>query len=124
MTDVKAQSSDEVSPDSVLDQIERDNEGYFCNPSDWSVPAMYALAGELDIPLDERHLAIIHFIREYFEQNDSVPQAQVALRHVHGEDMNRRASARLLSTLFPYGYGQQACKLAGMRKPLKLMLDV
>ena len=26
--------------------------------------------------------------------------------------------------LFPRGYGQQACKIEGMRKPLKLMLDV
>ncbi len=26
--------------------------------------------------------------------------------------------------LFPYGYGQQACKIAGMRKPLKLMRDI
>jgi tRNA 2-thiouridine synthesizing protein E len=26
--------------------------------------------------------------------------------------------------LFPYGYGQQACKIAGMRKPLKLLLDL
>jgi len=30
----------------------------------------------------------------------------------------------LLYALFPYGYGQQACKIAGMRKPLKLMLDI
>lgn len=26
--------------------------------------------------------------------------------------------------IFPYGYGQQVCKIAGMRKPLKLMLDM
>ena len=29
-----------------------------------------------------------------------------------------------LYQLFPRGYGQQACKFAGMRKPRKLMLDV
>jgi len=26
--------------------------------------------------------------------------------------------------MFPYGYGQQACKIAGMRVPLKLLLDL
>jgi len=26
--------------------------------------------------------------------------------------------------LFLYGDGQQACKIAGMRKPLKLLLDL
>ena len=35
-----------------------------------------------------------------------------------------KATRKFLYTLFPYGYGQQACKIAGMRKPLKLMLDV
>jgi sulfur relay (sulfurtransferase) DsrC/TusE family protein len=29
-----------------------------------------------------------------------------------------------LYQLFPRGYGQQACKFAGMRKSRKLMLDV
>lgn len=38
-----------------------------------------------------------------------------------------RAHAPVLAALyalFPHGYGQQACRIAGMRKPLKLMLDV
>jgi tRNA 2-thiouridine synthesizing protein E len=35
-----------------------------------------------------------------------------------------RANRRYLYRLFPRGYGQQACKIAGMRKPRKLMLDV
>jgi tRNA 2-thiouridine synthesizing protein E len=35
-----------------------------------------------------------------------------------------KATRKYVYQLFPYGYGQQACKIAGMRKPLKLMLDV
>ena len=34
------------------------------------------------------------------------------------------ATRRYVYDLFPYGYGQQACKIAGMRKPLKLLLDL
>jgi tRNA 2-thiouridine synthesizing protein E len=43
------------------------------------------------------------------------------LRQKLGED---EATRKFLYPLFPYGYGQQACKIAGMRKPLKLMLDI
>ena len=35
-----------------------------------------------------------------------------------------KAARKFLYQLFPYGYGQQACKIAGMRKPRKLMLVV
>jgi len=35
-----------------------------------------------------------------------------------------KATLRYLYQLFPRGYGQQACKFAGMREPRKLMLDV
>ena len=34
------------------------------------------------------------------------------------------ATRRYVYDLFPYGYGQQACKIAGMRRPLKLLLDL
>ena len=43
------------------------------------------------------------------------------MRERWGEE---RATRRALYALFPTGYGQTACKIAGMRKPLKLMLDV
>jgi sulfur relay (sulfurtransferase) DsrC/TusE family protein len=35
-----------------------------------------------------------------------------------------KATRQYLYQLFPRGYGQQACKFVGMRKPRKLMLDV
>jgi len=43
------------------------------------------------------------------------------MRAVLGED---RASRRYLHRLFPYGYGCQVCKIAGMTMPRKVMLDV
>lgn len=39
----------------------------------------------------------------------------------HGKEP---ATRKYLYDLFPYGYGQQACEIAGMRMPRKLMLDV
>ena len=60
----------------------------------------------------------------YFDEKQIVPQARFALKHLKTAMDDERGTRRYLYTLFPYGYGQQACKIAGMRKPLKLMLDV
>jgi len=46
------------------------------------------------------------------------------LKHMEQIWGSEKASRRYLYELFPRGYGQQACKIAGMRKPRKLMLDV
>jgi tRNA 2-thiouridine synthesizing protein E len=35
-----------------------------------------------------------------------------------------KATRKYVYTMFPYGYGQQDCKIAGMRLPLKLLLDL
>lgn len=46
------------------------------------------------------------------------------LKHMEQIGGSEKASRRYLYELFPRGYGQLACKIAGMRKPRKLMLDV
>lgn len=104
--------------------IEVDNEGFLLNPEDWDMELAYELAKIENIELSEHHLQVVKFIRDYYETNQSVPEARICLRELGkqlGEDVVNR---RFLYRLFPYGYGQQACKIAGMRKPLKLMLDV
>jgi TusE/DsrC/DsvC family sulfur relay protein len=101
-----------------------DNEGFLLDPADWSREAAEHIAQIMNIKMTEAHWVVINFVREHFEQSQSVPEARhclKALRESLGQD---KATRKFLYSLFPYGYGQQACKIAGMRKPLKLMLDV
>jgi len=107
-----------------LADISRDDEGYLLDPDDWSPQIMQSLASEMDIELSDEHIQIIQFIRQRFEENQSVPQARSVLKHMAELWGTDKATRKHLYQLFPYGYGQQACKIAGMRKPLKLMLDV
>lgn len=102
----------------------RDHEGYLLDPSDWSEELAEKLAAEQDMALDPEHREIVMFVRDYYDTNASVPEARKVLRHmkqVWGED---RATRKYLYKLFPRGFAQQACKIAGMRQPLKLMLDL
>ena len=83
-----------------------------------------ALAGTVQIEMSDEHWTVVHFIRNYFEDRQAVPEARHALKELREKLGKEKATRKFLYSLFPYGYGQQACKIAGMRKPLKLMLDV
>ena len=74
--------------------------------------------------LEGERLEVVMYIRDYFETKLTVPEARTLLKHMKQLWGDERATRRYLYQLFPRGYGQQACKIAGMRKPRKLMLDV
>jgi tRNA 2-thiouridine synthesizing protein E len=101
-----------------------DNEGYLLDPGDWSEELAEVIARREEVPLGDDRWAVVRFVREYFEFRQSVPEARHALKSMRETLGAEKATRKYLYTLFPYGYGQQACKIAGMRKPLKLMLDM
>jgi len=104
--------------------IEIDNEGYLLDTSDWSPELAAVIARGQDMELTEERLEIVHFVRNHFEECECIPELRTllkALREKHGKE---KATRKYVYKLFPYGYGQQACKIAGMRKPLKLLLDL
>jgi len=45
-------------------------------------------------------------------------------KHTWKQSAINKSTRRYIYKLFPYGYGQQACKIAGMRQPKKLWLDM
>ena len=103
---------------------ETDNEGYLLDPADWNEDIAQAIAKAENIHMTESHWEIVYFVRDYFEFHQCVPENRTllkTLRERHGKDI---ATRKYIHTLYPYGFGQQACKIAGMRKPLKLLLDL
>jgi tRNA 2-thiouridine synthesizing protein E len=109
--------------EAALTELARDEEGFLLDAHDWHPALIEAFADESGLVMTPERRVIIEYIRNY-EKNLSVPEARALLRHmgtVWGKD---KATRRYLYQQFPRGYGQQACKIAGMRKPRKLMLDV
>lgn len=104
--------------------VERDEEGFLMDPELWTPELAEALAAEEELKLDPERWAVVRYIRDYWDRQASVPEARTLLKHLKSEWGTEKATRRYLYRLFPYGYGQQACKIAGMRKPRKLMLDV
>lgn len=101
-----------------------DMEGYLLDTSDWDHDVAHFLAKQEEIALEEHHWVVVNFVREFFEFKQTVPEARFALKAMKEELGKELATRKYLYSLFPYGYGQQACKIAGMRMPKKLLLDL
>ncbi len=108
----------------ALTDVERDEEGFLLNAQEWHEGMIEPLAKEMEITLTPEHLEIVRYVRNYFEERQTVPESRTLLKHLKEAWGSEKATRRYLYRLFPYGYGQQACKIAGMTKPRKLMLDV
>ena len=104
--------------------LETDEEGFLLDPGEWNETVAQHIAEGERLDLNTPRWEIVRFVRDHFESRGTVPEARAVLKILgerHGKD---KATRKYLYELFPYGYGQQACKIAGMCKPRKLMLDV
>ncbi|MGV6825834.1 MAG: TusE/DsrC/DsvC family sulfur relay protein [bacterium] len=101
-----------------------DEEGFLLDTSDWSPALASHIANQIEVDMSAAHWEVVQFIRDHFDTTTSVPELRVFLKHLREKYGKDQATRKYVYQLFPYGYGQQACKIAGMRKPRKLMLDV
>ncbi len=91
-----------------------DEEGYLIDPADWTEDFALAAAAREGIALTDDHWQVIRFMRSYLDDRRITPDARFVIRHLketRGTERDR------LFELFPYGYVQQACKIAGMKRP-------
>lgn len=104
----------------MLNHVEpaRDIEGYLVNPEDWDVLVACTLADEEDLVLEEDYWSVLKFMRQYWQEHKVAPDVRHVVEFMvrEQESDKQRAKARLFR-MFPYGYVQQACKIAGMQKP-------
>ena len=104
--------------------IDVDDEGYLLDPKIWDRDMAAVLAGHIDVVMTDAHWEIVDYIRDHFDYSSTVPEMRHCLRYLREKHGKAVATRRYIYDMFPYGYGQQACKIAGMRKPLKLILDL
>lgn len=91
--------------------VERDAEGFFTHPEQWSEPMAEEIARENGIgPLTDRHWQVIHFMRDAYLKNGSAPSIRT-LGKASGVPIKE------LYQLFPKGPAKLAAKIAGIPKP-------
>jgi len=96
---------------------ETDEEGYLLNLSEWNEEVAVYIAKTEDIEMTEQHWDIVNFLREYFEEYQIAPAVRVLTKAVGKKLGAEKGTSEYLYSLFPYGPGKQACKIAGLAKP-------
>src|SRR5512139_641375 len=79
----------------------RDNEGYLLEPADWSHALAPLLAAEDGLTLTARHWQVLDFIRAWYADTESVPEARRAIDHLAGPGGDKRRQARALRAVSP-----------------------
>ena len=91
-----------------------DDEGYLVDPADWNEKLARVMAWQENIELGDAHWVAIHFMRDFYQEHQVIPDVRFVTRHL---TERLGGSRNLVFELFPYGYVKQACKIAGMKRP-------
>lgn len=94
-----------------LTQLEFDKDGNLANREDWNPDIARALAEREGIKeLNDRHWAVINFMRQEFQQKGDAPSIRKLTKQ-------SGVSTKELYQLFPKGPAKKAARIAGLPKP-------
>jgi TusE/DsrC/DsvC family sulfur relay protein len=101
--------------DSTTQLPAMDDDGYLIDPGGWNENVAAALAQRENIELTDTHWVAIHFMREFYQEHQVIPDVRFVTRHL--AEFYGVPARNLIFELFPYGYVKQACRIAGMKRP-------
>lgn len=96
----------------------RDANGYLLDAGAWDRDYAEAVAAEEGIGLTAAHWQVIEFLRDYHARYGQSPPMRVLVKAIAPLLGERQATSRRLYQLFPDGPARQACKIAGLPKPV------
>jgi dissimilatory sulfite reductase related protein len=92
--------------------------GYLAHFTDWQ-PAFAETQAQADgLTLTDQHWELIHFLRAYFIEFDTAPPMRMLTKAVAARLGKEKGSSLYLYQLFPDGPAKQACRYAGLPKPV------
>lgn len=98
--------------------LETDARGYLRRREDWEPGLAEELARRDGIALGAEHWEILTFLRAYYDQFRTAPPMRLLVREVGRRFGPEKGSSRYLYRLFPDGPAKQACRWAGLPKPV------
>jgi len=86
---------------------ERDNEGFLLNPAEWSRTLAPLLAAEDGLTLSAAHWQVLDFIRAWYAENESVPEARRVIQHLAARGGDKRAAKQACTNCFRMATGSR-----------------
>jgi TusE/DsrC/DsvC family sulfur relay protein len=102
-------------------QPQCDPGGYLIDVGAWDRDFALGIARAEGIVLSEDHWQVIAFLRDYYERFGLSPPMRVLVKAIAPLLGEPKASSRRLYQLFPDGPAKQACKIAGLPKPVSCL---
>lgn len=99
--------------------IATDNLGYLKNLTDWNMDVAHAIADSEKISLTDEHWEIINFLRNFYAEYQSTPPIRSLVKQIEKKFGAEKGTSVYLHLLFPGGPAKQACKIAGLPKPVR-----
>ncbi|MBT8060343.1 MAG: TusE/DsrC/DsvC family sulfur relay protein [Gammaproteobacteria bacterium] len=99
-------------------RVPLDTKGYLLDRSDWSSGLAEQMAAADGIELTADHWQVIAYFQDYFERFEIEPPMRALVRHTRELWGEARGNSRYLYRLFPDGPGTQACRYAGLPRPV------
>ncbi len=97
--------------------MDLDDNGYLLDAGAWTREFARVAAARDAIELADEHWQVIEFLRDYFAEYGVSPPMRVLVKALAAR-LNHAPTSRRLYQLFPDGPAKQACKYAGLPKPV------
>ncbi|MEE4218344.1 MAG: TusE/DsrC/DsvC family sulfur relay protein [Xanthomonadales bacterium] len=95
-----------------------DEKGYLLEYAAWTPLAAETMAANDGMHLEADHWVVLYLFRDYFEKHEIEPPMRVLVRKTRESLGEEKGNSRYLYRLFPDGPGTQACRYAGLPRPL------
>lgn len=101
--------------------VETDEKGYLVDIGDWSPLVAETMAAADGVVLEEDHWAVLEIFREYFKQYEIEPPMRALVKRAGAALGEGKGNSRYLYRLFRDGPGTQACRYAGLPRPVSCL---
>ncbi len=102
----------------MTDAIATDANGYLLDFESWDRTVAEVFAADDGLELTERHWQVIDYLRVFFRQYQTAPGMRMLLKALAVELGEEFSTSRVMYQLFPLGPAKQACRYAGLPKPV------
>jgi tRNA 2-thiouridine synthesizing protein E len=97
--------------------MELTEQGFLRHASDWNDAVAVQLAAAHAIQLSPAHWEILHFMRDYYQQYQHLPNSRVFVKAIANSLGADKGNSRYLQQLFPERPLFLVCQIAGLPKP-------
>ena len=98
--------------------LELDGKGYLLDPARWTPRVAECMASQDGVRLTPDHWVILHIFRDYFRRFDMEPPMRVLVKLAAEKFGTEKGNSRFLYQLFADGPVTQACRYAGLPRPV------